>query len=338
MTVTASSTVDESWAPAGHVLGRGQLALDPLPSPSPPAPRSSLSVDGGAERLGADLVLGGARFDAATGALHRLGALPVRGLRLDLWRAPTDNDEGEHDGTPRARQWRELGLDRLQHRVVSADVEGPSLVVVTRVAPASTALGLLVTQRWSAARGDDGADGLAEGAGAAVRLAVDVEPLGEWTVPWPRLGLRLHLPRSLERVTWFGRGPGEAYPDTGLAALTGRFTSTVDELQTPYVMPQENGHRAGARWVELRGGPGSGTPGLRVEGDPTTGFTARRWTSEQLAAARHDAELVPGPDVVLTLDAAVHGTGTASCGPGVLPQHQLTAGPRSFSLVLRELP
>jgi beta-galactosidase len=100
-------------------------------------------------------------------------------------------------------------------------------------------------------------------------------------------------------------------------------------------VPQENGHRAGARWLELSG---PGTPGLRVEGAPTTGFTARRWTSEHLAAARHDAELVPGPDVVLTLDAAVHGTGTASCGPGVLPQHQLLVEPRSFSLVLRELP
>jgi len=321
VTVTAVSAVDEPWAAAGHVLGRGQLALDPLPEVAPrPRPRA------GVQRLGADLALGGARFDAATGALHRLGALPVRGLRLDLWRAPTDNDEGEHDGTPRARQWRELGLDRLQHRVVSAAVEGSSLVVVTRVAPASTALGLLVTHRWSAA-GDSSA-------AAGVRLDVDVEPLGEWTVPWPRLGLRLHLPRSLERVSWFGRGPGEAYPDTGLAALTGRFTSTVDELQTPYVVPQENGHRAGARWLELSG---PGTPGLRVEGAPTTGFTARRWTSEHLAAARHDAELVPGPDVVLTLDAAVHGTGTASCGPGVLPQHQLLAGPRSFSLVLREL-
>jgi len=329
VTVTAVSTADEPWAPAGHVLGRGQLALDPLPQvPSSPAAPAE-----GAERLGADLVLGGARFDAATGALHRLGVLPVRDLRLDLWRAPTDNDEGEHDGTPRARQWRELGLDRLQHRVVSVDVVGPDLVVVTRVAPASTALGLLVTHRWSAA----GASGDG-GSGASVRLAVDVEPLGEWTVPWPRLGLRLHLPRSLDRVSWFGRGPGEAYPDTGLAALTGRFTSTVDELQTPYVVPQENGHRAGARWVELTGGPTTSTPGLRVEGGPTTGFTARRWTSEHLAAARHDAELVPGPDVVLTLDTAVHGTGTASCGPGVLPQHQLLAGPRSFSLVLRELP
>jgi len=326
VTVTALSAVDEPWAAAGHVLGRGQLALDPLPEVAPsPRPRA------GAQRLGADLVLGGARFDAATGALHRLGALPVRDLRLDLWRAPTDNDEGEHDGTPRARQWRELGLDRLQHRVVSVDVVGPELVVVVRVAPASTALGVLVAHRWSAA----GAGAAGGGPGAAVRLDVHVEPLGEWTVPWPRLGLRLHLPRSLERVSWFGRGPGEAYPDTGLAAVTGRFSSTVEDLQTPYVVPQENGHRAGARWLELSG---PGTPGLRVEGAPTTGFTARRWTSEHLAAARHDAELVPGPDVVLTLDAAVHGTGTASCGPGVLPQHQLLVEPRSFSLVLRELP
>jgi beta-galactosidase len=156
-------------------------------------------------------------------------------------------------------------------------------------------------------------------------------------VPWPRVGVRLHLPRAVERATWFGRGPGEAYPDTGLAAQVSLYTASIEGLQTPYVMPQENGHRADVRWLELTGAPGS-TPGLRVEGAPTTGFTARRWTTEQLEAARHDAELVAGPDVVVTLDAALHGTGTASCGPGVLPGYELAAAPRSFSVVLRELP
>ncbi|TXR52263.1 glycoside hydrolase family 2 TIM barrel-domain containing protein [Quadrisphaera setariae] len=334
VTVTAVSRKDEPWAAAGHVLGSGQVALDPLPSSS-----SSTTAAGAAAaepvRRGADLVLGGASFDARTGALHRLGGLPVHGLRLDLWRAPTDNDEGENGKI--ADAWREAKLHQLTHQVREVRVDGGSLVVTTRVAPPLHDHGVLATFRWTALE-PGGAGGAG---GAAVRLDVHVQPQGEQSLPWPRLGVRLHLPRALDRVAWFGRGPGEAYPDTGLAARVGRFSASVAELQTPYVMPQENGHRADARWLELTGGELVGSPrtsGLRVEGTPTTGFTARRWTTEELAAARHDAELVPGPDLVVTLDAALHGTGTASCGPAVLPQYVLHPAERSFSVVLRELP
>ena len=54
-------------------------------------------------------------------------------------------------------------------------------------------------------------------------------------------------------------------------------------------MPQENGNRAGVRWAELTDGAGAG---LRVEGRPHVELTARRWTSEDLDAARHAADLV----------------------------------------------
>ena len=97
-------------------------------------------------------------------------------------------------------------------------------MVRTRVGMAASDAGLLVTSTWSA----DG-DGLL--------LSVDVVPEGEWTVPLPRLGLRLSLPAELDRLEWFGRGPGEAYRDTRRAARVGRFAASVDELQTPVRPP-----------------------------------------------------------------------------------------------------
>ena len=98
---------------------------------------------------------------------------------------------------------------------------GPAgLVVRTRVGMAPSDAGLLATYTWTA----DG-DGLL--------LTVDVVPDGEWTIPLPRLGLRLALPAGLDRLEWFGRGPGEAYRDTRRAARVGRFAASVDELQTP---------------------------------------------------------------------------------------------------------
>jgi len=36
-------------------------------------------------------------------------------------------------------------------------------------------------------------------------------------------------------------------------------------------------------------------------------------------------------------DLAQHGLGSASCGPGVLPQHALCAGPHAFAVAFRAL-
>jgi beta-galactosidase len=130
---------------------------------------------------------------------------------------------------------------------------------------------------------------------------------------------------AVDRVTWFGLGPGEAYPDTGMSARVGRWSGTVEELQTPYVRPQENGHRADVRWAELGG--------IRVSGEPWFGLTARRWSTGALAAARHRPDLVAGDRLHLHLDLAHQGIGTATCGPGPLPVYVLMA--RRATLRLR---
>jgi beta-galactosidase len=217
--------------------------------------------------------------------------------------------------------WRRHGLHRARHRVIAVDAGPERLAVRTRVGMGAWDGGLRTTYTWSPA-------------GDGLLLRVDVEPEGEWTVPLPRLGLRLSLPAALERVEWFGRGPGEAYPDTRLAARVGRFAASVDELQTPYVRPQENGARTEVRWATLTDASGAG---LRVEGRPHLELTARRWTTEDLDAATHTPELVPRDRVWVNLDHAEQGIGSASCGPGVLPAYRLEPRPASFAVVLREL-
>ena len=149
-------------------------------------------------------------------------------------------------------------------------------------------------------------------------------------MPLPRLGVRLGL-SSADHVTWFGGGPGEGYPDTKSASMVGRCQSTVDELQTPYVRPQENGARADVRWAELGG--------LRIDGDPEFWFTARRWTTEQLDAAAHLTDLTAARSTRCgsTSTTASMGIGSQSCGPGPLPQYHLTAGPTEFSFVFSEV-
>ena len=256
--------------------------------------------------------IGPAEFRAADGALTRLADIPVDGPRLDVWRAPTDNDDTT-SGDALATLWRRLGLHRMQHRIDSVSRTDGQVLVRTRVAPAAADLALLATYTWS------GVDG------AGVRLELHVVPDGPWPhpVPLPRLGVRMAVPAALYQVEWFGRGPGEAYVDTGLATRMGRFTSTVEAMQTPYVRPQENGNRRDVRWATISDGSGHG---LRIDGAPTFDLTARPWTSEHLTQARHPVELVAGEHIWVNIDAGHHGIGSAACGPGVLEQYRFHAG------------
>ena len=306
LTVRAVLAADQPWAEAGHEVAWAQHRVAEAPGPRPPATAvRPQRTDGG-------LTLGPASFDR-TGRLVEFAGVPVTTPRLSLWRAPTDNDRGArlHD------TWHAMGLHRLTHRVDEVDV-GDGITVRTRVAPAGTDRGVRVEYRWTPL-------------GAGVALAVHVAPEGEWPEPIAKLALAMSLPGTLDHVRWRGRGPGESYPDTGIAARLDTFHATVDELQTPYLRPQENGRRADVRWATLADAAGRG---LRITGTPTFGLTARRWTDAALAAATHRNGLVPGGTVELTVDIGQHGIGTASCGPGTLPEYELFLRETSFVLLL----
>ncbi|MFE1193627.1 glycoside hydrolase family 2 TIM barrel-domain containing protein [Streptomyces olivaceoviridis] len=313
-TVRAVLASGTAWAPRGHVVAWGQLPVSARRTPYVAATARPAPGDG-------VITLGPGVFDARTGALRTIGTVPVTGLRLDVWRATTDNDEGAawQSDLRYGPLWRRLGLHRMRHRLDAVEAGEDALTVRTRVAPAGRELGLSAVYRWTSD-------------GDRLRLTVSTVPDGDWTVPLPRLGIRFGL-AAADRVRWYGGGPGEAYPDTRTASRIARWQSTVDELQTPYVRPQENGARIDVRWVELGG--------LRVEGDPAYWFTARRWTTEHLDAAAHRTDLVPGAasdggsaaGVWVNLDHGQHGIGSQSCGPGPLPRYHLRAEPAEFSFV-----
>ncbi len=318
LTISATLAADEPWAPAGHEIAWAQQGL-------PLVPIVELQIQGGAEAVAQDgnLRFGPATFSVATGELCAFKSVPVNGPRLTLWRSPTDNDKGKdhsQPGSPRAADiWQSAGLPLLQGRLRSMTHDAGTLAVRVRYGVPVARHHVDVDYVWRTN-------------GTLLELTAHVEPSAGWGVSWPRVGFDFEFPGEFSCVSWAGFGPGQKYPDTGMAAQRGWFSASIAELAVPYVRPQENGARAGVTWLELATAQ-TGGESISFHGEDFS-FTLRPYSQQVLTAARHTPDLVADGISHLTLDAAVHGIGTASCGPGALPQYQLAPGSGTFTVVL----
>ena len=320
--VEARLTARTAWAPAGHCVAWEQFPYGTGTAQRPArAVRPSVSATPGQEIV---------ELDPDTGRLLSVAGVPAVGPTLDLWRAPIENDHGQGDRNDLAKTWSAVGLDRILHRVDGVEVCDDRVVVSGRSGPASQTLGFRTRLEWIL-RPDH------------VRLEVTADPIGDWDptgygdhhVRPPRIGLRFGLPPGYDLVRWFGPGPEETYADSRSAAVVGLHQRSVDSLQTPYPVPQENGNHVDVRWLELSGG---GLPTLRIDGDPVIDFTARRWTSEQLAAADHPHQLVDSGQLWLNLDHGQQGVGSAACGPALPDRYLLPLQTYRFALEITPMP
>ncbi len=244
----------------------------------------------------------------------------VCGPVLQMFRAPTDNDKGF--GKWLARDWRLAGLDHVARRVDSFAVEqtrADEVKLTTVVTSSVTNGGYTLHTAWTV-HGD-----------GAVDMDNRFEPFGQLPPALPRLGVVLRVAGELEQFTWLGRGPFENYSDRKEAADLGVWSSTVTDQLVPYVRPQENGSKEDVRWLTLTAAHGVG---LRVtaETNPLS-VSALHFTAADLAAVKHNYELKPRPETVLSLDANNSGLGNSSCGPGVLERYAVP--PQRYRLRLR---
>ncbi|MGW5491353.1 glycoside hydrolase family 2 TIM barrel-domain containing protein [Streptomyces olivaceoviridis] len=327
-TVDAVLAAATAWAPEGHVVATAQRDSSAPRTAAAARPRTDWRPGDGT------LTLGIAEF--VDGSLVRLAGRAVTGPRLELFRAPTDNDESASDrvedsdaavaGVSHADLWRRDGLDRLTTRRVSVEQGARSLRTIDKVAAAGSAPSVTVESVWSL--GDDG-----------LELLVEIEPSRGWRTVWPRIGVRFGFPDGtapVDGADWFGLGPFESYPDSLRAARTGRFTAGVHDLSAGYARPQETGHRSRLRRLTLLSG---GAEVLRVEAVPDRsgrrpGFTLSRHTPQETARARHPFELPESRTSHLIIDAAQHGLGSRSCGPDVRPGFALRPEARTIRLRL----
>jgi beta-galactosidase len=279
-----------------------------------------------------------ARFDLKRGELASLRFRGVelieRALQPYFWRPATDNDWG--NGLPRrARAWRFAGENRA---VTSARVEQVTAGVV-RIAieqqlkdEANLVVGTWATTYTVLGSGDVLVDN------ALAKSSPDVPEL-------PRVGMSVILPGAFDHDEWLGRGPFENYWDRKTGAQVGLYTSSVADLGTPYVRPQENGNRTDVRWTALTDSAGIG---LLAVGDPVLEVTALKQLPEDFetpdagyvdrdqSVNRHVNDVVPRDLVWLDLDLHEMGVGgDNSWGAYTHDEYRLLAPSYRYAFRLR---
>lgn len=312
------STVEKNrWAERGFVVGRDQVVVPAEPQ----AARLNGTVTHQAVQIdetAKSVTVTGTDFSVLIG--KESGAIEswkVKGeeqmltpLVPNFWRAPTDNDRGNHMAE-RLAVWKQAAEHRVVRGVeVRKEVDDTWLVQVNVDYPdAGETVGTLVYKFTDA--GD-------------IRVTCKVEPKGKDLASLPRFGMTMQLPLTCDHVTWLGRGPQESYADRKDSAFFGKYTLAAADFFFPYVEPQETGNRMDTFWVTFTDRAGKG---IKVVGDPLINFNILPYTLEELSVRKHPWELRPCGNWIINLDYGQMGlAGENSWGARPWPEYQLLPG------------
>lgn len=304
---------DTRYASSGHELATAQFELPLYKEGIMVRPEGILNV----EKEHTTLHVKGANFsldfNLVNGNLMNIvrDGMQVlsKGPRLTLWRAPISNDMEIID------KLKKVYFLHLEHEVVmniDYHMEGNILKVEVDTINSTTnsAWHFKTKYVYTVCPSGD--------------ILIDVEgtPSGRVDLApdmLPRIGVSMHLDKSMEHVRYFGMGPGENYADSKEAAQMGLYANTVDGLFTNYVIPQENGNHMGCKWVSMTNDRGMGLL-ASTEGD--FNFSASWYEDKDLDDAKHTCDLVKRDYIVFNVDYKQNALGTNSCGQWQLDKYR----------------
>ncbi len=121
----------------------------------------------------------------------------------------------------------------------------------------------------------------------------------------PRFGLKLVMPKDFEKVTYFGLGEGESYPDRVKAWKTGLYNSTVTDLYENYTITQECGNRADTRWAVISDNNGNALE-ISSKSHDKFSFKAIHYSTDDINTYKHAHELPEIESTYLNIDYKVN--------------------------------
>jgi len=241
-------------------------------------------------------------------------ALTVKPMEYNVWRAPTDNDA--HKLRPR---WEACGYDRAFSRAYTTEcrVKPRSVTIVTDLALTPLWIQKILTAKASFTIDSDGR--------VTADIKVEKDPIMDIL---PRFGIRLFLPKELEKVTYLGMGPYESYSDLHCGSYVGLFETSAEDSYVDYIRPQEHGNHIDCDFVKVH-------DGFTVHAaDTLLSFNISCYTQEQLQNTAHNYELEKQPFNTLCIDYKQNGIGSNSCGVIPFDEYMFSEQKFRFRFVL----
>ena len=313
------------WAAVGHEVASEQLILQRASFKPEVAKGAAIKMQETAKTLDITSSDFSVTFDKSSGIIISIkkggkeclsGEGDLKGPALNMYRSPVCNDW--------RFQWPKAKLNAPKITTTLFDAKQTS----------STDVRVRVQQKHQFK--DGSIDHLVEYiiSDGSIQIQNKVTPTGfNQLKTLPRVGLKMALAGNMEQVNWYGRGPHENYPDRKASAFLGQYQSTVTEMFTPYLVPQENGARGDVRWVTLSAKE-KGLPKIQVQSSTPFSFSALHVDAANLDAAIRNIFVKMRSDTILCIDHGMSGLGNASCGPYTLEKYRVKVTSYEFNFTI----
>ncbi len=330
LTISTALKNNEIWAKAGHEVAWDQLELTSWNAPAPAPLLASANITTSEDEK--QITISGKGFsyaiDKETGNLAQIvvDGKPVlkSPLTFNLWRAPIANEFDSWDafrvsggyvegyGNMVSSLFYSKGVNQLRVRPTAVKLTqnqyGTTVSVNQLVQVGASSYGALdlyiqgvqmagFSLDYTYHFYDDG----------TVKIHNHLSPQGRLPEMLPRIGFTTSVANDFDRITWYGRGPEENYPDRKTGYRIGVWTKTVADMYEPYLLPQDHGLRTDNRYVQLLDKDGKG---VQISMDQHFNFNAYQFSTDNLTKSQFTYQLQPQKDrYTLNLDYNTTGVG-----------------------------
>ena len=244
-------------------------------------------------------------------------------LKPNFWRAPTDNDMGANF-QKKFKVWKNPQMN-LKNIDVKKDKKANTVTIVTSFDMPEVQGQMDITYLVFANTG-------------AVKVTEDFKATeGAKVSDMFRFGMLLQMPYSMEKSTYYGRGPIENYSDRKDCMRIAIYNDDADNQYFPYIRPQESGTKSDIRWWKQTDATGLG---LQVKSCTPFYASAIHFDTEELddgddKEQRHSFDLKKSKFTNLFLDSAHMGVGGEnSWGAWPLEKYRVHYGNKTFTFTL----
>ena len=328
----------EGLLTAGHTVAKQQLVLNPYKAPNMELKNQTKSNQDIVEPTLKEndqryLIVNGENFriefDKTNGYLskYQINGLDMikegSYLQPNFWRAPTDNDFGAYLQI-RYAVWKNPKIKLVsmqqymanQQAIIEASYELPEVSAKLNLTYVINNEGAIkVTQKMTADKNAKVANLF-------------------------RFGMQMQMPRSFDKVEYYGRGPVENYIDRKANADLGIYRQSVAEQFYSYIRPQETGTKSDLRWWKTLNVSGRG---IQVVAAEPFSASALHYTIESLDEGTykqqgHSPEVDEADLTNFCFDLIQAGLGCEdSWGRITRPEYQVPYGDYEFTFILKPM-